>query len=116
MIEMDQAEYSLKEEIDRRWQSGTPFTFLEIKKIVSDICTSVFLLHINGFAHMDIKPSNILYIKNIESYVLADFGSALQIPTLDFEDAKIKIDDMKPFTPLYSAPQLGLIVKLLKLE
>ena len=79
MIEMDQAEFSLKEEIDKRWQEERPFSFLEIKKIISDICSSIFLLHINKFTHMDIKPSNILFMKNIESYVLADFGSALQL-------------------------------------
>ena len=56
-----------------------PIPFLnsgEISKCWTDICSALDFLHSNGFAYMDVKPSNICI--DGDSFVLIDVGSVVE--------------------------------------
>jgi serine/threonine protein kinase len=57
-----------------------------VKKMVKDVLTALNFLQQKDFAHLDVKPENILVDINknngIDHFVLADFGSAEQAPSL----------------------------------
>ncbi len=44
---------------------------------MKDIISELLLLHLNGMAHLDIKPHNILYEQKNDQYILADFGATI---------------------------------------
>ena len=44
----------------------------------------------NGLAHLDLKPQNILYISELNRYILADFGCTLFCNSIDFEDTVLE--------------------------
>jgi serine/threonine protein kinase len=57
---------SLREKI------GQPMSFVQILKIMEDICRGLAAMHREGIVHRDIKPENILLKK--DHYCITDFG------------------------------------------
>ena len=53
-----------------------PITAQIIIKIMKDLVTSLFLMHLNGMFHMDIKSLNIMYHDIIDRFVFIDFGAS----------------------------------------
>ncbi|KAM3135545.1 hypothetical protein pb186bvf_012401 [Paramecium bursaria] len=71
-IPLELAEYSLFEYIQNN--EITEETYQYFYKLLIDI---LILLHSNNYAHRDIKPQNILFIKE-KGWKLADFGESIK--------------------------------------
>lgn len=50
----------------------------DLKKLLSDVCIGISVMHKAGFLHNDIKPSNIGIKENSGTYVLFDFGISVK--------------------------------------
>ena len=76
----------------------------EARPIMLDICQGLKYLHNKRIAHLDIKPSNVLFKIDRKSgkrvYKLSDFGLAKKFETVD---TTLKYG---PGTPFYQAPEL----------
>jgi serine/threonine protein kinase len=65
--------------------NGRQFSLKTILMVIDQMLTRVEYLHLKGFLHGDLKPSNFLIGLNSQSNViyLIDFGLATPIPTLE---------------------------------
>jgi len=108
-IVMELGDFSLEQYIDYRARIEQPFTTDEIRSILHDIARVVCLLHAQGLAHLDIKPSNIMLF-NQTFWKLIDFDGCFHASSVvDVLDSDIA------FTPLYCSPEIAsVIVKLSK--
>lgn len=70
-------EYEQGEDLSSVFKKKTSFTEEELLDIFIPVLDGLSLVHREGFIHRDIKPSNI-YIRDDQSPVLIDFGSARQ--------------------------------------
>ena len=70
-------EYEQGEDLAGVYKKRTSFAEEELLDIFIPVLDGLSLVHREGFIHRDIKPSNI-YIRNDQSPVLIDFGSARQ--------------------------------------
>lgn len=54
-------------------------TFLEISNYMTALLTALEWVHKNGIIHRDVKPSNFLYDRLTDQYILVDFGLAQNV-------------------------------------
>jgi len=66
----------------------------------------VSFCHSEGVLHTDLKPANVLVSYPELSVYLADFGSALHLPSLSLPHQPGPIDPIGLGTPSYSPPEL----------
>ena len=72
------ADSDLKKKIKQKISDNLPFSNDEKKQLFENLMTNLYLLHINGIAHYDIKPGNVLYYEKYNKYLLRDFGECEQ--------------------------------------
>ena len=72
LIVMKQYESDL---FDFTFNNNTPLTTEQVKNLFRGICEAVKDMHLNGLAHLDIKPENILLDSEGKPH-LCDFGSS----------------------------------------
>ena len=70
-------EYEQGEDLSAVFKKRDNFSEEDLLDIFIPVLDGLALVHSEGFIHRDIKPSNI-YIRNDQSPVLIDFGSARQ--------------------------------------
>eukprot|EP00794_Sanderia_malayensis_P016231 gene16231-17868_t len=56
------------------------FTTSDIKEYMRNLFTALKQVHSYNIIHRDVKPSNFLYSKDTKTYLLVDFGLAMQVP------------------------------------
>jgi HD-GYP domain-containing protein (c-di-GMP phosphodiesterase class II) len=85
----------------KRRNSGQGFTYIEILSIIRQLAEGISYVHNHGIIHRDVKPANCIYIEEIDTIKLMDFGIADNISRL------IKIDSVNGLkgTPSYIAPE-----------
>jgi serine/threonine protein kinase len=63
-----------------------PITQKIVKKIMRDLLGSLFLMHMNGIVHFDIKLLNVMYHQNVDRWVFIDFGAADRLTSNNVRD------------------------------
>ncbi len=71
---MELAEKSLKDEIRERKKAKQPFSELEVIDLIKILINEFAELQKKKINHGDIKPGNILHVKN--QWKISDFGCA----------------------------------------
>ena len=89
------------------------YTSEELAFVMQSLVESFKILQDNGISHGDIKPHNIILVKNHDSYDYkpSDFGEAYIFP----EDSKkrvLSINELRGFTKYFAAPEILEIEKL----
>jgi serine/threonine protein kinase len=90
---------SLRDELERRAETGEPFTSKEAVNLVSDLASALDYAHGRGMLHRDIKPGNILFTGEGQ-LVLADFGIAHIVGTTLYTEGAGALG-----TPVYLSPE-----------
>ncbi|KAL4478018.1 hypothetical protein ABPG72_013457 [Tetrahymena utriculariae] len=106
MVEMSKATFSLDAPIQYRKKNKKPYFIYEINKIISNVLECLFIMHIQGIAHLDVKPQNILFVDELNRYTLADFGCSLELNSIDFENYQLATEEIVGFTPQYIDPNI----------
>jgi serine/threonine protein kinase len=77
------ADTNLYDYIDSIKKKGEKLSESKVKEIIFQIANGLNYIHMNGYFHRDMKPENILLIKDgIDIRIkIADFGLAKEIPT-----------------------------------
>ena len=76
--------------------TSSPSTLQVLLHVANKLCQ----IHGAGYAHRDVKPSNIILDSDTKQWMLIDFASAAQIGT----------NQTLSYTPLFAPPELGHIV------
>ena len=94
---------TLEDLITKHIQDSKPIDRRLIYNYIKQILKGLKVLHRNGIIHSDIKPGNIFLKKvgEIEQIKIGDFGMAM----IKKGTTRLKSEDLKGFTPLYSAPE-----------
>ena len=94
---------TLEDLITKHIQDSKPIDRRLIYNYIKQILKGLKVLHRNGIIHSDIKPGNIFLKKvgEIEQIKIGDFGMAM----IKKGSTRLKSEDLKGFTPLYSAPE-----------
>ena len=66
-------------------------TIKKVVKVMRDLISSLFLMHVNGIFHLDIKPLNIMYHQNTDRFIFIDFGASKIIPDNNVFGAKYNL-------------------------
>ncbi|EAR99849.2 kinase domain protein (macronuclear) [Tetrahymena thermophila SB210] len=106
MVEMSKATFSVDAAISYRKKNKKPYFIYEINKIISNVLECLFIMHIQGIAHLDVKPQNILFVDELNRYTLADFGCSLELNSIDFENYQLATEEIVGFTPQYTDPNI----------
>ena len=69
-------------------------------QVLLHVANKLHQIHGAGYAHRDVKPSNIILDSGTKQWVLIDFASAAQIGT----------NQMLSYTPKFAPPELGQII------
>ena len=77
-------EYASRGDLNRL-QGGKPCPLPLVKALLNQVVDAIEFLHLNSIVHRDIKPENILLMEDM-SIRLADFGSALDLTTLEWSE------------------------------
>ena len=89
----------LRAEMDRRKETGHPFTQKEILHILEQVADGLDYAHRRGVIHRDVKPANILLTEEGQA-ILSDFGLAM------LRNRSTQITTGNTFgTPEYIAPE-----------
>ena len=112
---MEKADCTLLDEIYKRKQKRHPYSSEDLFKIWKTIINVFAYCSLCGICHSDIKPSNILLIKNAEApggYTckISDFGTSMSLSEtkniqLNSKD-NIFTNNNKFMTPLYASPNI----------
>merc|ERR1712000_7718 len=78
-----------------------PFSENGARMLFSQVCKAIVYLHENEFAHLDIKPDNILLDSSRTVAVLSDFGSCIP-----FTSGEPSTSNCGGGTFFYSAPEV----------
>lgn len=80
------------------------FGVKQIIKFISQCVSGLQFLHSVGIAHLDVKPNNMLIIKENRKYkcIISDFGTAIM---LDINRTR-SFDLRSGFTMMYAAPEI----------
>lgn len=79
----------------------TPSNIKEVMLIAKNIATTINKLHSNGYLYLDIKPSNLFLLEEINSIQLFDFDSIISITEKDnLLNLNKKISYTKGFAPI----------------
>jgi len=70
----EKADTDLNQIINEKNKNKQAFTDEEKAQIFENLLTNLYMLHMNGIAHNDIKPSNILYYDKFKKYIIRDYG------------------------------------------
>ncbi len=92
---------TLKSEIKARKVAEKPFTFKEIARIFSALCSAVDYAHARKMIHRDIKPANVM-INQEGEVVLTDFGIVRSM-----EGTQHTATGALTGTPAYMSPEQG---------
>ncbi|CDW79880.1 kelch motif family protein [Stylonychia lemnae] len=117
-IIMEKADCTLLDDIQRRRAKKQPYTSDELIQIWSTIINVFTYCQLCGISHNDIKPSNILLVKNqdgqggINNYIvkISDFGTSMNVS--ETRNIQLSNKDMmftnynKFMTPLYASPSI----------
>jgi len=68
---------SLRSQMQQRIESKRPYNEKDILEIALQVAQALLFLHSHGYAHLDVKPDNILEHKGV--YKLCDFGLVTKI-------------------------------------
>jgi serine/threonine protein kinase len=91
-------DYSLKDYLEARHEQHMPITPDVVKQITNNFLYCVAVLHAKGFAHLDIKPENIMRGQSI--WKLIDVDGCVPL------NKEVSIDDQTiSFSPCYCAPE-----------
>jgi len=94
------ADYSLKEYLSEFKNANTHISLIAAKNVAKCVITIVAMLHAKGFAHLDIKPENIMRAGN--HWKLIDVDGCLEL------DTQIVLGDSSvSFSPVYCFPEWG---------
>ena len=105
LLSMEEGICSATDLLALRFSSKRYYTEAELVWIMTELCKAFSLLHSNGIAHCDIKPSNIFLFKNKEGYYfkIGDFGISLLMDNSN----KLSRDDLKGWTKGFDAPEIS---------
>lgn len=107
----EKADEDLEKIIKNKNRNKIRFTFVEKKKIFEDLMTCLYFLHMRKIAHFDIKPSNVLFYKKYNQYILRDFG-ACEKSKADFDFLNHAKSQKIIGTPFYMSPLLKKLYSL----
>lgn len=109
-IEQDQIYYmvmeyidgpTLKDELDTRAITNTPFTLTEATQIISSLASAIDYAHARNMVHRDIKPANIMFTAD-GHIILTDFGIVRMIGATYNTSTGFMAG-----TPAYMSPEQG---------
>jgi len=72
-----------------------------LNKLIVNLLRAIYFLHSHGIYHCDIKPDNILYIKENSQVLLIDFDAS----KINNEEIKYNLDDNSRGTYAYMSPE-----------
>jgi tRNA A-37 threonylcarbamoyl transferase component Bud32 len=75
-------------------------TVEEFIRISKALLNALAIAHRNGIVHGDIKPANIMYDENLNTYIVTDFGAAYTV-----KKGRQKKDEVIIGTPSYMSPE-----------
>lgn len=90
-------EESMDHFLERRRDEGTPLNTDELRLVHWSLVTIVCGLHFVGYVHLDLKPMNIMRVK--DTWRLIDFDGAVK--------TRMPLGDSFAFTPVYMAPEVA---------
>lgn len=97
---MEPLEITLKEQIKKRAQNSTYFSFSEIKRLVRDLFQPFCFLEKEMIAHQDIKPANIM-MNEEGRYKIVDVWTAKNLFGQDFLQSSFPVEG----TLIYCSPE-----------
>lgn len=96
-IELEKLDLSFEKYVIK----GTPLNVIHLLDITKKVIRGLYQMHQYGFAHLDLKPDNIM-MKNPFEPVLIDFGLSLQ---LEKTNTPLSIEKIKTLSRKYGSIQ-----------
>jgi formylglycine-generating enzyme required for sulfatase activity len=90
---MELADYSLNSHLQNRVLSDQP-----LYQMVAQVAEALDYLHTNGLVHQDLKPGNVLWVKNV--WKVSDFGTVRDLQARSY----VQTVNLAG-TPLYMSPE-----------
>ncbi len=92
--------YARGPSLQLRLDQHGPLPIVEILRIGYQIASGLAAAHEQGLVHRDVKPSNILFVDDVDRLLITDFGLARTV-----DDASVTQPGVIAGTPQYMSPE-----------
>ncbi len=92
--------YARGPSLQRRIDQRGPLPIVEVLRIGHQIASGLAAAHEQGLVHRDVKPSNILFVDDVDRLLITDFGLARTV-----DDASVTHTGVIAGTPQYMSPE-----------